>query len=1109
MKRTLTIVTLFYIFIFSSYGQLSNRIHEQLTFKYLTIDEGLNNNRVRGLVQDNYGFIWIGSRKGINRFDGYELKSYARFYNDTANFELTETRGIFCDSKHTLWAVGIYGICYFNWAEDRFIQFSHEELNVDINNCGGLDEDKNGNIWFATNDGLLMYNQEKDEVKLYTQDENNPMAPGRGTMDKIIVSDQNYVWYSFTRDGVGYLDQETGVFTQFYSTDDPGSPGENRNERLYKDRRGDIWIGHNNNGLSKYSYATGKFMRYFPEPERIESGRVRGIIEDRQGNFWIGTQGGLYLFNKKDESFRRYAYADHPISTLSHNSIQTMIVDNQDGLWLGTFAGGVSYTNLNSSGIIKYEYSKIPSEYYLNDKNVYSLTFDHEGNIWVGTENGGLNFLNINTGKFTYFTHDPDNRNTPLSNNIKDIYVDEDGKVWFGTYKGGLSVYNPETGNFKHYQQSPEFPEGLSDETIFIVYPDVMDDNIIWVCATNRLYMFNKQEGFFTVILPETPGFTNTPTFNRIFSAIKAPDNKMVFGGNKLIILDRNTNNFTVYPTINGNSISQIDFVVLDKYNFLWAGINTSYIVRFDMENEEFIVFDTTRGLPEMDYLEGAPDENGNLWLSTNQGIWKLEKIIENQDSFKIVHYDNSDNVQSLEFLYHSKAMSPDGEILFGGINGFNSFYPEKVKPNPYLPNVIITKLTAVGKEVKVGEKVMGKVLLEKPIMETTGLRFNHKIKIFTFHFTAFHFVAPENNKFKYILEGYDDGWQYTDANIRSATYSNIPRGDYIFKVDATNNNGKWSGKPFSIKVKIIPPFWKTIWFYSIIAIILGFLVFLFVKWRERQLKHDKEILEDKLKKGQEQIDKSKHEIEKQRLALEEKERQEREMKWYNEGLAQFADLLREDKDDLKQLTQKLIKKIIKYIEVEQGAIFLEQKGEETESRLELFAHYAINGEILKEKSIVTGEGQIGACFKSREVIQLDNLPDDYCKLCSGLGETKLPNLLLLPIMHDENIVGVIEMASFKKVEAYKIGFLQKINESIVSVVTSAKASQVIKDILEKSQMQTEQLRSQEEEMRQNMEEMKATQEEADRREKQWQEEAEKYRKLSEQLKKELHKKDR
>ena len=1064
-------------------SQSVSHIHEQLRFKYLNVDNGLTNNRVRGITQDKYGFIWLGTRKGISRYNGYHIDQYLEYYEDGENVFFRETRGIFCDSSNTIWVTGNYGICFYDWIENKFKKFKHPDITGDLTYSGGVDGDLNGNIWFSTNLGIMRYNPTENTIKIIEHKENTPGYLPPGSLEKILVDSNNNIWFGYLKEGVGYYNQETGKIYHFTSSDDPFSVVGNRVERLYEDTEGNIWIGDYNDGVSKYSFKTGKFKRYYIEPGVKESGRVRGMAEDPKGNFWFGTQAGLYLFNRADETFFKYAYVEHPISILGHNSIQDILIDNQEGLWLGTHAGGASYTNLNASGFIKYMNSNIPSNYFLNDKNVYSLAFDKNNNIWVGTENGGLNYLDRKSGKFTYFKINPDNSNSPTSNNIKDIRIDENNNIWFGTYRGGLNFYNTTSKKFKSFAKSKDNPNGLEDETVYCLFFDPVDPNMLWVGCIEGLYLMDIKNESFTKITGENKAFSNVPELSsRIFS-IYASNDKVFFGLNKLSVLDRKTNAFKTYEMINKVGISQIDFIISDKNNNIWFGLNSAYLVRFDITKNQFKLYGHEQGLPLTELLEAEDDKFGNIWISTSNGIIKLENIIDTPESFTIRTYDNSDNLQSLEFLYHSKAESPAGEILFGGINGFNSFKPENIKLNPYKPNAIITKLVISNREVGVNEEVFGRKLLNKPILETDFIQFHYKIKTFTFYFTAFHFVAPENNKFAYKLEGYDDDWNYTDANVRFASYSNIKRGNYIFKVKASNNNGVWMDNPVTINIKITPPFWKTYWFYGIVVFVIAFMVYLFIKWREEQLRRDKETLQHQLAEGKKEIEKSKEILTKQTEELQRRDIAEREQKWYNTGMVKIGDIITQNKDNIEELSKKFLNRLLEYLDAEQGVIYILNDDDVDHKYLEYLVGFGLTKKKLKQKRIEIGENLIGTCFKEGQIIQMENISEDYTQINSGIGNTSTLHLILIPFKQDKLTLGVIELASLKKVEQFKLKFIEDISSMFSANLFSSKTGQKMNELLLKTQKQTEELHAQEEELRQNMEEMLATQDEASRKE--------------------------
>ena len=523
-------------------------------------------------------------------------------------------------------------------------------------------------------------------------------------------------------------------------------------------------------------------------------------------------------------------------------------------------------------------------------------------------------------------------------------------------------------------------------------------------------------------------------------------------------------------------------FVLVDQKNQLWAGINTYSIGKYDLKLKISEVIDSARGLPEYNYLEAEEDEMGNLWVSSNRGLWKLEDIVNGTDSINVVQYDKSDNIQSLEFLYNSIAKGEDGEILIGGINGFNSFYPSNVKNNPYKPNVIISALEIAGKKVLPGEKVLGKVLLHKSIIETKYIRFHHRIKLFKFGFAGFHYVSPENNEFKYILEGFDEDWHYVGSNSRTATYSNIPRGKYTFKVDATNNNGVWSGKPAEIEIKVTPPYWKTLWFYGIVLIFILALIRLFIVWREQQLTEDKAKLEEQLKKGQEEIENNKRQVAKQAEELEQRDRAERESRWHNKGIISIGDNIAKNKDSIDALSHNFISSLIEYVEAQQGAVYAVEISDESDKHFELIASFAVSNKDKKSK-ISIEEGLLGVCYKEMKTMIVDDIPENYTTIKSGLGAVVPKVLVLIPLIIDEAVIGIIEVASIKKFESFEISFIETISNTFGSNLYTLITNSRVSDLLDKSKLQAEELKEQEEEMRQNMEEMLATREEAERRE--------------------------
>ncbi|MFO7657557.1 MAG: two-component regulator propeller domain-containing protein [Bacteroidales bacterium] len=1060
-----------------SNSQEKQHLYNQYRFKYITVDEGLVNNRVVSIYQDNYGFMWFGTRTGLSKFDGHTIKNYNYYTADSSKKNFNYVRKMLTDKLGTIWVASENGICVYNVISDEFDIVVDDENKVIMTGSCDILEDQHGKLWFNNSNKVINYDPETKKFNYNVFD--SKISESLPDAEPIrLMFDKNYnLWLGYREQGLVFIETGKNKITHFLADDQPGSLGENLIERIYQDPGGNIWIGYSNNGFSKYIPEKQQFKTYMPDTDIKESGRVRGLLKDGRGNFWIGTNAGLYLFDEFNEKFAFYAHISHPISRLSHNSIHNLYLNNQEDLWVATHAGGVSYTNLNTSGFVRYDYSPIQSTYFLNDKNVYSIAINQNGNIWIGTEKGGLNYLDRETGKFEWLVHDPYNYNTPLSNNIKDIKVDADNNIWFATYGGGFSYYNTKNKKFTHYLRSEKNPDGFPLNRIYKIYLDPLDDNFLWIGANNGLYLYNTDTKDYVKISPELDGYVNAPEINSQIDALKSFKNKLIVGANKLIVLDLIDKKFEVITQISGVSISSVNFIHIDKKGYIWFDIDNRDIARCDLNFQEIKVLSGKEGLPELKYYEAADDQSGNLWLSTDKGIVQLQNIINNQDTIVARVFTKSDNLQSIEFLYNSKAVSPEGEIFFGGINGFNSFYPEKVITNPYPPRVHITALEVGNKTVRVNEKVYGRILISKPVEETKSIRIHHKIKSFTLRFNGLHFVSPENNRFAYKLEGQDEEWIETNASVRFATYSNLQGGAYTFRLKASNNNGLWSENEVQLNIEVIPAFWKRWWFYTLIIVFTALMAIYFIRQRERQLKIDKQILEAKLKEGEAEINKRKQEIENQKKAVEEKEKAEEINRWTNEGLATFSSILNKEKNDLKALSRLLISQIAKYTGSQQGGIYISENNGDDQTQIKLYGYYAYNEDKLEKVTFLPGEGLIGTSCQQREIIEKDDLPESYAKLNSGLGATVLRYLLIIPLVQDNESVGVIEIISIEKLEQYKIEFIVKLSESIASVISSVKSNNLINEMLVKTQEQSEELHAQEEEMRQTIEEMRATQE--------------------------------
>ncbi len=1065
-------------------GQLSGRIHDQLKFKHITVDQNLTNNMVISICQDSYGFIWFGTSGGLNKYDGYDLANYYHINGDSTTIPGDRIEIIFCDSRMTLWIGTHYGLCYYNYDQNSFVLFKHSLCPDGLGRINDITEDENGVLWIASWNGLIMYDPVNNVLQKYVHNADDLFSLPHDNLTNIAIDGDNNPWVSTYNQGIAKFDRKSGTFMTYSNDpDDPGSISENRIESIYRDRNQNLWFGTYNKGLNLLVHGTAGFKRYYPDSAITGSGRVRAFFEDKKNRFWIGTQTGLYLFNSQLGSFTRYAFTDHPFSALSHNSIQCALVDNNEGLWLGTFNGGVSYTNLNTAGITLYEYSNLKSPYFLNDKTVYCFAENAEGNIWVGTEQGGLNYLNRQTGLFTYFVPTAGSSNSMKSANIKDIVIDSNNELWIATNQGGLSNFNPATKQFTNYLNDPENANSLPSNNIYDLYLE--ENGNLWICTLNGICLKTpKDKGFIRLTADRTVERADSvESFGYV--EILVPDkNGLLWGAGPGIpgILQINPKDLTltIIQKLGSLILPVFSEIYCDAYGYLWFGMEGNSIIRLNPADLSYILIGPDAGFPKINTMAILDDPEGNLWISSNDGLYCFYELTEHQDSIHYKRYSKYEGLQSRQFVLNSKMVSREGEFFFGGVNGFNSFIPSEVRENPYPPLLVFTDFRVNNRSVMVNEVVGGKRLLKKSILETREIKINHRIKLFSVGFSGLHYVAPEQNQYAYKLEGFDD-WTTVNASSRFASYSNLKPGKYRFMVKASNNSGVWNEEPISLKIIVKPPFWRTIWFYLLVLVTLTTLVAYFINWREQRLRTDKLTLESKIRQGEEELTARKNEIEKHQKMLAEKEQAEFEGRWFNDGLAKFSEILSKEKSNLIKLCQDVISNLTSYVEAIQGALYIVNNNDHENIFLELAAGDIINTGNRENNAILPGEGLVGACFKSKEIMEIRDVPDNYFKISSGLGSLKPDYLLLLPIKFDTNIEGVIELASFKEIESYKIHFIEKLAEMIVPIIASFKANMLVEQMYARTREQSEELQAQEEELRQNMEEMRATQEESER----------------------------
>ena len=877
--------------------QVRNIPQNQYKFKHLTIDQGLSNNQVRTVCQDSKGFIWFGTENGLNKFDGQSFIYYWHDLNDSNSVSANVINCIFLDSKDRLWIAHSDGIDYYNADLNNFVRFSQANIKEPTSQIVAITEDKEGNFWFSGYHGLYKYNLETEELKYFSNNPDNPKGLPPDGVNRLLVDKDGDLWFSVYNNGVYVMDREHKIKTHYkFDPKNDSTISGSRIEEIYEDNEGNIWLGTYNNGLNLFLPESSSFKRYIPDAENSYSSRVRVMFEDLKGDLFIGTRAGLYIYNKTTDKFILYANEEHNFSKLSQNSILDAIIDRSGTLWIGTFSGGVNYTNLNNKDFIHYIAGK-DNNHYLSGSNIYALTEDPEGNLWIGGDNG-LNYLDRTTHTFKYFLNDPNDTYSLSYNDLKTLAWDDTGNLWIGTNKGGLNYLDVKTRKFLSYRHNPDNPGSITGDKVYNLLYD--SNKNLWVISSIN----NDMATLSLDVLPHNKNeFTR---FNKqvYFGLVEDKFGNICIGGIRGFWIYTPKDSMFSFVA-NEDMIRTVNTLSIDSENKLWIG-SSNGLVRYDFEDESFIHFSESTGYPIAEVFGILEDDRKNLWVSTIAGLLKLNNVVSDTSNIQVRIYDQYDGMQSKQFNFNAYYKCRSGEMIFGGVNGINTFFPDDIVENTTPADVILTGFEIFNNPVPIGKKIDGRVVLEKSISVADKITLGPKQNVFTLEFASLQNSNPEKYTFRFKLEGFDRDWQYRKARNNMVTYTNLAAGEYVFMVTAANKDGYWNENPVELRIEVYPPFWKTWWFR-----ITGSLVFIGIILggyyiRLRSIRNQNVVLEQKVKSRTQEVREKNNMLEEANLLLHEKQE---EILSQNEELSKHRNnlesLVNERTSELKAALQK------------------------------------------------------------------------------------------------------------------------------------------------------------------------------------------------------------
>ena len=847
---------------------------QHLRFNRISLEQGLSQSTVFCILQDSQGFLWFGTEDGLNKYDGYNFTIYKHDPEDPNSIGGNWINALIEDDSGVLW-IGTRegGLDRYDRNLNQFTHFrsdSEDTSSLSDNEVTAIYQDRDGVLWIgtgsgglnglvpATSSGQALSEAEGSDLENehFIHYQHNPDDPNSLSSNAVsaIFEDQNGVLWIGTEDGgLNRLDSENESWWHYRNVpNNPHSLSHNNITAIYEDQSGALWVGTNGGGLNRLVPSTSSdqalseaeesdqenehFIHYqndTDDPRSLSNDNISTIYQDREGVLWIGTWGGgLNIFDPEKENFTHYRNVPGDPHSLSSDISVSIYQDREGVLWFGTIAAGV-----NKLGVGRWNFAHYKNDpnnpNSLGDNMVRAFYQDREGVLWIGTMFGGVDRFDRETGNWRHYRHDPDDPSSLSNNFVSVIYADRSDVLWIGT-ASGLDKFEPQTETFTHYQAIPDDPPGSPSNNVRTIYENQAGE--FWIGTKGGLYRFEPEKEIWSHHYRHDPGDPQSLSNDWVLSFFEDSEGIIWIGtfGGGLNRFDPEIEIFTRYQNVpdDPSSLSHnlVVGIIQDQDGTLWLGTGGG-LNKFDPRAETFIHFREKDGMPNETMYCLVEDRQGHIWLSTNKGLSRFDP---RKETFR--NYDVTDGLQSNEFNSPACHKGDSEEMFFGGINGFNTFFPDQVRDNPTIPPVVLTFLTHGGEEVNCNSTV-GCV---------TDFTLNWPDNAFEFEFAALSYAQPKKNQYAYMLDGFDEDWNAI-GTLRYGKYTNLPGGTYILRLRGSNNDGIWNEEDAALVVTIVPPYWSTWWFRGGMLLALGGIAIVGYRLRVRSLEARSRELESEV----------------------------------------------------------------------------------------------------------------------------------------------------------------------------------------------------------------------------------------------------------------------
>jgi signal transduction histidine kinase/ligand-binding sensor domain-containing protein/AraC-like DNA-binding protein len=777
---------------------------DELWFDSYTSNDGLPDNLVFEICQDQNGFMWIGTNHGLCRFDGYNFKNFLPVSNSPDGISGLKIWDLHNDRNGKLW-IGTEdgGLNLYNHNLESFEQPYRDDsiYRSSLNAVFEIEEDQEGNLWIGGSKEVIkidssgkLSNEFNKKSNVFSHNNNVVRTLEFDNFGKLWIGTEGHLYIAdFSNDTITCID----LTCQLEAFNDINS--------LYLDSKKRMWVSTDLNGAFVVDPLTYTTISIDLKSDNKRSKTTRDIIEDNTGRYWICTRAGVFIYDHHSKTAQQYTHDDRKLNSINHNSTICLHEDNDNSIWIGSRQGVNLYCDNKQ---IFQNFTAFPSDAshrYLNCGTVYAIWVDNNRNIWVGTEEGGVNIYNPETNLYTYLMQNKRKPNSLSENCIKAFLDDKKGNVWIGTFHGGIDIYNLNTRKIVNCKHDPEDNGSLSSNDI---WDFALDKNgNVWIASSRGINKYIHQSDSFM----HFPELSQDQKINWIECDSK--DN-IWFGSNNEIVI-YNLRSKKTYRH-NENSLSFLE----DSNGRYWITTFNEGIVEYSITEGALQYYNMEHGLAENQTFCILEDQNYHLWISTSNGLSRFDPRLEVFQNF-----NQTNGIKNSAYCYGAAYKTQNGEMLFGGISGFNKFNPGQVNIISKASPIILTELRVQNRKVEIDQS--GNGILNRSICLTNEIYLNHTENAFSVEFAALHFNSAKSNLYSYYLEGLEKEWtQASDKRI--ANYTNLDPGNYVLHICQVINGARQTSHEQLLTIQVLPPFWKKLWF-KILMFILIFATINFV----------------------------------------------------------------------------------------------------------------------------------------------------------------------------------------------------------------------------------------------------------------------------------------